>query len=74
MPSRFETQARLAPAVWPSGTPPVQPGNLDVWAPMGHGLGAPMVLRPWDSFDSLAQHEDYYSFTPTAATPSKRRR
>ncbi len=48
MPHPLEALVKIAPAVWPGRTVPVQPGDLTRFAPMGMGLAGPFPVRPWD--------------------------
>ena len=52
----------VLPADWPGRALPVMPGDLTGFVPQGMGLGAPLVLRPWDGLDDLAARQDYYGF------------
>lgn len=65
----LEKFVKLAPAVWPGKALDVQPGDLSLFAPMGNGLGAPMVMMPWDSFESFSARGDYYGFHPHSGHP-----
>jgi len=35
-------------------------GDLSLFAPMGNGLGAPMIIREWDHPEDVARRGDYY--------------
>ena len=58
----IEEFVKLAPAVWPGEALGIQPGDLSLFAPMGNGLGAPMVIRPWDDLGDVASRGAYYEF------------
>jgi hypothetical protein len=66
--STFE-QVVLGPAVWPGAAGAVQPGDLTRYTPQGLGLGAPMVLRPWDDLSDIERRGDYYGLQPRAFDP-----
>jgi hypothetical protein len=59
----------IAPAVWPGKPLKNQPGDLTRFVPSGVGLGAPAVMNPWDTLDSVMQRRDYYGFTPPSPHP-----
>jgi hypothetical protein len=65
----IESFVTIAPPVWPGPALDVQPGDLSLFAPMGNGLGAPMVLMPWDGLDSLAGRDAYYGMHPHTGHP-----
>ena len=69
MPQGVAALVTLAPAVWPGKELPVQPGDLSLFAPMGNGLGAPMVMMPWDGLESIAAREAYYGLQPHTGHP-----
>jgi hypothetical protein len=50
----------VLPADWPDAELEVKPGDLGQYAPIGLAMGAPMVLRPWDSLDDLHRQPGYY--------------
>jgi len=60
----------LAPHPWPTKVA-LEPGDLSLFAPMGLGLGAPMVLFPWDKPESLASRGNYYGFQERGTHPIK---
>lgn len=59
----------LAPAVWPGPPLDVQPGDLTKFAPSGMGLGAPMVLLPWDRLEDLKNRPSWYGYDTPSAHP-----
>jgi hypothetical protein len=65
----IESFVTIAPPIWPGPALDVQPGDLSLFAPMGNGLGAPMVLMPWDGLDSLAARQAYYGMQPHTGHP-----
>jgi hypothetical protein len=56
----IESFVTIAPPIWPGPELEVQPGDLSLFSPMGNGLGAPMILMPWDRPESLATRGAYY--------------
>lgn len=65
----LSTFVKLAPDVWPGAPLRAQPGDLSLFAPMGNGVGASMVVLPWDSAGSLAARGNYYNFHPHNGHP-----
>ena len=65
----IEAFVKLAPAVWPGEPLDAQPGDLDLFAPMGNGLRAPRDMMPWDSPRSVALREAYYGFHQHSGHP-----
>ena len=47
----------------------MQPGDLTQFAPQGLGLGAPLVMRPWDSLESVFERANYYGLQPPSSHP-----
>lgn len=61
----------LSPRVWPGDQREVQPGNLDLFTPMGSGLsGAVFPIRPWESLDRPSPGQ-YYAYQEPSAHPLK---
>jgi hypothetical protein len=44
---------RIYPNVWPGKPPAVQPGDVTQFVPMGFCFGGPIVMRPWDTLESV---------------------
>jgi hypothetical protein len=65
----IEELVRVSPAIWPGQELPVQPGDLGAIAPMGFGLGAPIVVRPWDDPLQALNRPNYYAFQQHEADP-----
>jgi hypothetical protein len=65
----LEGFVKLAPAVWPGAPLRAQPGDLSLFAPMGNGVGASLVVLPWDSARSVAARGSYYGFHPHSGHP-----
>jgi hypothetical protein len=65
----IETFARIAPPIWPGKALEVQPGDLTQFAPMGLGLNAPFVMRPWDKLSDMFSRTDYYGYHPRSNDP-----
>ena len=55
---------KLAPAVWSGESLDIQPGDLSLFAPMGNGLGAPMIIRPWDNLEEVTSRGAHYGVQP----------
>lgn len=62
---------RMGPEVWPGAELDVQPSDLSQFAPAGMGLGSPLLMMPWDTFDSACEHSSYYDVDLPAADPIK---
>lgn len=54
---------------WPEQDLPVQPGDLSKFAPMGIGMGAPMVVRPWDSLEGAMEAQNFYGYQSRTGDP-----
>lgn len=59
----------ISPAIWPGAEPAVQPGDLSQFAPLGNGLGGPLVMMPWDTLDDVMNRPGYYSYRQPSAHP-----
>jgi hypothetical protein len=59
----------ISPNLWPGQELPVQPGDFSQFVPMGMGLSAPLVMRPWDKLEDVAQRPGFYSFHPHSFHP-----
>ncbi len=60
---------RVFPNVWPGDVLPVQPGDVTQFAPMGFGMGGPLVMRPWDTLESAVSAGGYYGAQPHTFHP-----
>lgn len=69
MPTEIDKVATIAPAVWPGDPLAVQPGDLSQFTPLGLGLGAPLVMRPWDTLEHLADRGGYYGLERRTGHP-----
>ncbi|HMO16087.1 MAG TPA: hypothetical protein PKD64_18530 [Pirellulaceae bacterium] len=69
MTRKIEEIVQIAPSVWPEQTLEVQPGDMSRFVPMGMGLGAPMIMLPWDNLQSVASRGNYYQFHPHSGHP-----
>jgi hypothetical protein len=70
MAARIEDFVHLGPANWPEAKKlEIEPGDLTRFAPMGMGLGAPMVMLPWDDLSSVTSRGGYYGLHPHATHP-----
>ncbi len=72
MAHKIEEFVKLAPAVWPGERLAIQPGNLQLFAPMGNGFGVfrQLPIREGDDFESIALQQDYfYGFHPHNGHP-----
>lgn len=47
---------------WPGRRLPIMPGDFSQYVPHGFGLGAPLVIRPWDDPLKIHERQDYYGF------------
>ena len=63
----IEKFVKLAPAIWPGEALEVQPGDLSLFAPMGIGLQAPMLMTPIPG-DFIPRRE-YYGAHPHTGHP-----
>jgi hypothetical protein len=68
---RFQHLVRISSADWPERKGAARPGDLSTWMPQGVGIGAPMVLLPWDRPEALEQRSGYYGHQSPAADPIK---
>lgn len=72
MAHQIEEFVKLAPAVWPGERLEIEPGNLQLFAPMGNGFGVfrQLPIRERDDFESIALQKDYfYGFHPHNGHP-----
>ncbi len=69
MPTQLDKIVTIAPAVWPGEPLGVQPGDLSKFAPLGLGLGTPMILRPWDNLEDLAARGGFYGLEGRTGHP-----
>jgi hypothetical protein len=69
MSTPIEELVRVSPAVWPGKELAVQPGDLTRLAPMGFGMAAPPVIRPWDDPLAALNRPNYYAFQEHRAGP-----
>lgn len=67
----FASLVRLGPAVWPGAELDVQPSDLSQFAPSGMGLSSPLMMMPWDTFDTACERTSYYDLDRPAADPIK---
>ncbi len=68
--------AVVLPTSWPGQALRVMPGDFSKYVPQGLGLGAPMVVRPWDNPLEMLARPNYYGFDapesdPIRAAPSQ---
>lgn len=65
-----EQFVRLSSMEWPDDKElEVKPGDLTQFAPMGNGVGAPLVMMPWHDPSSIGSVVGYYSFHPRTGHP-----
>lgn len=69
MPHALEEHIKFAPEVWPGAELQYQPGDLNLFAPMGNGVFAPLIMMPWDDLQSVTSRAGYYSFHPHNGHP-----
>ena len=69
MPTQLDKVVTIAPDVWPGEALELQPGDLSMFTPLGLGLGAPLVMRPWDNLDDLAKQGSYYGLDRRTGHP-----
>ena len=71
MPTQIDQFVTIGPAIWPGEALAVQPGDLAHFAPLGLGLGTPMILRPWDNLEDLEGRGSYYGLDARTGHPFK---
>jgi hypothetical protein len=69
MPTQLDKIVTIAPAIWPGAPLPLQPGDLSQFTPLGLGLGAPLVMRPWDKLEDVGRQGDYYGLDGRTGNP-----
>lgn len=69
--TRLEQIARIYPNNWPDRVLDVQPGDMTQFAPMGMGIGGPMIMMPWGDLDDMVQRPGYYSFHEQTFHPQR---
>jgi hypothetical protein len=52
---------QISPSIWPGKDLEAQPGEMNVFAPLGIGITGPFPLRPWDDPFSSSP-ADYYGY------------
>jgi len=67
----LKTVVPVLPPGWPGQKLEPSPSDLSTFASQGFGLGAPLVMRPWDRLEDLGQRRDYYGFDAPAPDPVK---
>lgn len=69
MTERLSTRLHLGPVPWPNAK--IDPNEMEKFIPNGLGLGAPMIMRPWDSLEDLERQGGYYGFNVPTGHPVK---
>jgi hypothetical protein len=69
MPTQLDKLVTIAPDVWPGQELPLQPGDFSLFTPLGLGLGAPLVMRPWDKLEDVARQGGYYGWDRRTGHP-----
>src|SRR5271156_2634499 len=65
----------MLPSNWPGQRLPLMPGDVSKYVPLGLGLDAPLVVRPWDDPPKALSGPSFYGFDapetdPIRAAPS----
>ncbi len=58
----MEDEVRVAPSIWPEAPRERPPGDLTAFVQQGFGIGAPLVVRPWESLGEVLDRPNYYGF------------
>ena len=67
MAERIFHRLHVAPAPWPNAK--LDPSDVTQFVPNGLGLGAPMMLRPWDKLEDLERQGGYYGYDRPTGHP-----
>lgn len=59
----------ILPAGWPGRDLPVMPGDFTKYVPQGLGLGAPLVIHPWDDLEKALSRPSFYGLDPPESDP-----
>ena len=64
----IEDRVKISPADWPAKAD-VRPGDMTKYAPVGLGLAAPMVMRPWDNLEDVLSRGSFYGANDRTGDP-----
>jgi hypothetical protein len=64
----IEDRVVISPASWPSRAA-VAPGDLSQYAPIGLGMAAPMIVRPWDNLADSTGRSSVYGASARTGDP-----